>query len=96
MLIQLALSTKRLFLMLVCPMFHLTSYHCICLTLWPVPSTGNYATVVSHNPDTKKTRIKLPSGSKKVIPSANRAMVGQYHSVCADRLGRLRGGGSRY
>merc|ERR1712130_641933 len=26
--------------------------------------------------DTKKTRVKLPSGSKKVIPSANRAMVG--------------------
>merc|ERR1712032_1190708 len=27
-------------------------------------------------PDTKRTRVKLPSGSKKVIPSANRAMVG--------------------
>merc|ERR1712029_22870 len=39
-------------------------------------ASGNYATVVSHNPDTKKTRVKLPSGSKKVIPSANRAMVG--------------------
>merc|ERR1711971_1105528 len=30
----------------------------------------------AHNPETKKTRVKLPSGSKKVIPSANRAMVG--------------------
>jgi len=39
-------------------------------------ASGNYATVVSHNPDTKKSRVKLPSGSKKVIPSANRAMVG--------------------
>jgi len=39
-------------------------------------ASGNYATVVSHNPDTKKTRVKLPSGSKKIIPSANRAMVG--------------------
>ncbi|XP_037089244.1 60S ribosomal protein L8-like [Pollicipes pollicipes] len=39
-------------------------------------TSGNYATVVSHNLDTKKTRIKLPSGSKKVIPSTNRAMVG--------------------
>ncbi|XP_013786322.1 60S ribosomal protein L8 [Limulus polyphemus] len=38
--------------------------------------SGNYATVISHNPDTKKTRVKLPSGSKKVLPSANRAMVG--------------------
>ncbi|KAI2803491.1 hypothetical protein RDWZM_001491 [Blomia tropicalis] len=39
-------------------------------------ASGNYATVVSHNPDTKKTRVKLPSGAKKVIQSANRAMVG--------------------
>uniref|UniRef100_A0A671F0D0 Uncharacterized protein n=1 Tax=Rhinolophus ferrumequinum TaxID=59479 RepID=A0A671F0D0_RHIFE len=36
---------------------------------------GNYATVISHNPETKKTRVKLPSGSKKVISSANRAVV---------------------
>jgi len=39
-------------------------------------TSGNYATVVSHNRDTNKSRVKLPSGSKKVIPSANRAMVG--------------------
>lgn len=39
-------------------------------------ASGNYATVISHNPDTKKTRVKLPSGAKKVIQSANRAMVG--------------------
>merc|ERR1711982_157079 len=39
-------------------------------------ASGNYATVIAHNADTKKTRVKLPSGSKKVIPSANRAMVG--------------------
>jgi len=39
-------------------------------------ASGNYATVVSHNPDTKKSRVKLPSGAKKVVPSANRAMVG--------------------
>nr|KAF6270874.1 ribosomal protein L8 [Myotis myotis] len=32
--------------------------------------------VISHNPETKKTRVKLPSGSKKVISSANRAVVG--------------------
>lgn len=39
-------------------------------------ASGNYATVISHNHDTKKTRVKLPSGAKKVIPSNNRAMVG--------------------
>merc|ERR1712212_55536 len=39
-------------------------------------ASGNYATVIAHNPDTKRTRVKLPSGCKKVIPSANRAMVG--------------------
>ncbi|PRD21769.1 UNVERIFIED_CONTAM: RpL8 [Trichonephila clavipes] len=39
--------------------------------------SGNYATVISHNHDAKKTRIKLPSGAKKVLPSANRAMVGK-------------------
>ncbi|PSN44362.1 60S ribosomal protein L8 [Blattella germanica] len=39
-------------------------------------ASGNYATVISHNPDTKKTRVKLPSGAKKVMPSNNRAMVG--------------------
>ena len=37
---------------------------------------GNYATVISHNVDTGKSRIKLPSGIKKVLPSANRALVG--------------------
>merc|ERR1712013_904133 len=39
-------------------------------------ASGNYATVIAHNPDTKRTRVKLPSGNKKVIPSANRAMIG--------------------
>ncbi len=29
-------------------------------------ASGNYATVIAQNPDTKKTRVKLPSGSKKV------------------------------
>uniref|UniRef100_A0A8C2MHV9 Large ribosomal subunit protein uL2 n=1 Tax=Cricetulus griseus TaxID=10029 RepID=A0A8C2MHV9_CRIGR len=27
------------------------------------PASGNYATVISHNPETKKTRVKLPSGA---------------------------------
>jgi len=39
-------------------------------------ASGNYATIVSHNPDAKKTKVKLPSGSKKTISSLNRAMIG--------------------
>lgn len=39
-------------------------------------TSGNYCTIIGHNPDTKKTRIKLPSGAKKVVSSINRAMVG--------------------
>lgn len=41
-------------------------------------SSGNYATIVAHNPETKRTRIRLPSGAKKVVPSMNRAMIGQF------------------
>ena len=29
-------------------------------------TSGNYATVIAHNTDTKRTRVKLPSGAKKV------------------------------
>lgn len=39
-------------------------------------ASGGYATVVSHNQDTKVTRIKLPSGIKKSVPSFNRAVIG--------------------
>jgi large subunit ribosomal protein L8e len=39
-------------------------------------ASGNYATIIAHNPDTKKTRVKMPSGCKRNIPSANRAMIG--------------------
>lgn len=39
-------------------------------------SSGNYATIIAHNPDTHKTRVKLPSGAKKTIESTCRAMVG--------------------
>jgi len=38
--------------------------------------SGNYATVISHNPDDGVTRIKLPSGTKKTVSSDCRAMVG--------------------
>jgi large subunit ribosomal protein L8e len=39
-------------------------------------ASGNYATIVSHNPDAKRTKVKLPSGSKKTISSNNRGMIG--------------------
>merc|ERR1712105_527441 len=39
-------------------------------------ASGGYATVVTHNRDTGVTRVKLPSGVKKVLPSFNRASVG--------------------
>ncbi|XP_065199408.1 large ribosomal subunit protein uL2-like [Sycon ciliatum] len=39
-------------------------------------ASGNHAIVISQNPDAGKTRIKLPSGSKKVVCSASRAVIG--------------------
>lgn len=39
-------------------------------------ASGNYATVISHNQDTRKTRVKLPSGAKKSLSSTCRAQVG--------------------
>lgn len=39
-------------------------------------ASGTYATVISHNPDTGRTRVKLPSGTKKVISSKCRATIG--------------------
>lgn len=39
-------------------------------------ASGNYATVVSHNVDAKRTKVKLPSGNKKTISSSNRGMIG--------------------
>lgn len=39
-------------------------------------ASGDYATIISHNPDEGKTRIKLPSGAKKVLSSYCRATVG--------------------
>ena len=39
-------------------------------------TSGNYVTVIGHNPDEGKTRIKLPSGAKKVVPSSARGMIG--------------------
>jgi large subunit ribosomal protein L8e len=38
--------------------------------------SGNYATIISHSEDGGKTRVRLPSGAKKSIPSTCRAMIG--------------------
>ena len=42
-------------------------------------ASGDYASIVSHNPDTGRSRVRLPSGSKKIVQSTCRAMVG----ICA-------------
>ncbi|KAI8812045.1 translation protein SH3-like domain-containing protein [Cladochytrium replicatum] len=39
-------------------------------------TSGNYATIIGQMPDEGKTRIKLPSGSKKVVSSDCRATIG--------------------
>jgi len=39
-------------------------------------TSGNYATIVTHNHDEGTTRIRLPSGAKKTVPSRSRAMIG--------------------
>jgi len=38
--------------------------------------SGTYVTIVGHNEDTGKTKVRLPSGSKKTLDSNARAMVG--------------------
>merc|ERR1711976_916335 len=40
-------------------------------------ASGDFCIVVAHNPDAGVTRIKLPSGAKKIVPSGCRAMIGQ-------------------
>lgn len=48
-------------------------------------ASGEYCTVIGHNEDAGTTKIRMPSGSKKNIPSTCRAMV-SYRSEqqCAD------------
>jgi len=42
-------------------------------------ASGTSAIIIGHTEDGKKTRIKLPSGSRKTIPANCRAMIG----ICA-------------
>jgi len=39
-------------------------------------ASGDYATIISHNADANQTRLRLPSGSKKVVQSDCRAQIG--------------------
>ncbi|KAM9897883.1 hypothetical protein OXX79_006629 [Metschnikowia pulcherrima] len=39
-------------------------------------TSGNYVIIIGHNPDEGKTRVKLPSGAKKVISSDARGVIG--------------------
>lgn len=39
-------------------------------------ASGDYATIISHNPDTNQTRLRLPSGAKKIVQSDSRATIG--------------------
>jgi len=39
-------------------------------------ASGDYATIIAHNRDTGKTRIRLPSGGKTSVTSESRAQVG--------------------
>jgi len=39
-------------------------------------ASGESAVIIGHNPETNKTRIKLPSGAKKSVQSQCRAMIG--------------------
>jgi len=39
-------------------------------------TSGAYATIVGQSEDGKKTRLRLPSGQRKLVPAGARAMVG--------------------
>jgi large subunit ribosomal protein L8e len=39
-------------------------------------TSGNYATIIGHDVDAGKTRIRLPSGAKKSVNSLARATIG--------------------
>jgi large subunit ribosomal protein L8e len=39
-------------------------------------TSGNYATIIGHTAEENKTRIRLPSGAKKTVPSNARGTVG--------------------
>ena len=58
--------------------------------------SGDYAIVIAHNPDTGVTRVKLPSGAKKIISSDCRAMIGQVAGGGRTEKPVLKAGNSYY
>ncbi|KAF8783628.1 hypothetical protein HU200_000444 [Digitaria exilis] len=54
--------------------------------------SGDYAIVISHNTDNDTTRVKLPSGAKKLLQSNCRAMVGQIAGRCRTEKPLLKAG----
>merc|ERR1712216_365528 len=57
-------------------------------------ASGEYCILISHNLDTGFSRIKLPSGAKKTIPSGCRATVGQVSGGVAATSPCLKAGAS--
>jgi len=39
-------------------------------------ASGDYCTIISHNSETQQTRLRLPSGAKKIVQSDARGQVG--------------------
>ncbi|CCE78029.1 Piso0_000642 [Millerozyma farinosa CBS 7064] len=39
-------------------------------------TSGNYVIIIGHNPDEGKTRVKMPSGAKKILSSEARGVIG--------------------
>jgi len=39
-------------------------------------ASGDYCTIISHNPEAQTTRLRLPSGAKKLVQSVARAQIG--------------------
>merc|ERR1711868_242142 len=57
-------------------------------------TSGNYVTVIGHNPDEGKTRVKLPSGAKKVVKSSVRGMIGIVAGGAMNPVDHPHGGGN--
>jgi len=39
-------------------------------------ASGDYCTIIAHNIETGQTRLRLPSGAKKIVQSTSRAQIG--------------------
>merc|ERR1712187_1008427 len=57
-------------------------------------ASGGYCTIVAHNTDTGKTRVKLPSGIKKLYSSRNRIDKPKVRGVAKNPVEHPHGGGN--